>query len=82
MSNTAIFTLHIRNMVKNVRDKMGWVLRVSVAEVISNVTLLLSLVIPLLKYCCQLRNPWKAKTYKLSKLFNERLHTKSLKYNT
>ena len=28
MSNTATFILHIRNIVKKVRDKMGWVLRV------------------------------------------------------
>ena len=28
MSNTATFTLHIRNTVKKARDKMGWVLRV------------------------------------------------------
>ena len=28
MSNTATFTLHIRNIVKTARDKMGWVLRV------------------------------------------------------
>ena len=28
MSNTATFTLHIRNIVKKVRGKMGWVLRV------------------------------------------------------
>ena len=28
MSNTANFTLHIRNFVKMDRDKMGWVLRV------------------------------------------------------
>ena len=28
MSNTATFTLHIRNIVKNSSDKMGWVLRV------------------------------------------------------
>ena len=27
MSNTATFTLHIRNIVKKARDKMGWVLR-------------------------------------------------------
>ena len=45
-------------------------------------TLLKSLVIPPLEYHCQLWNPWKAKTYKLSKLFNERLHTKSLKSST
>ena len=30
MSNTATFTLHIINIVKKVRDKMGWVLGVSV----------------------------------------------------
>ena len=28
MSNTATFTLHIRNIVKKARDKLGWVLRV------------------------------------------------------
>ena len=28
ISNTATFTLHIRNIVKKVRDKMGWVSRV------------------------------------------------------
>ena len=28
MNNTATFTVHIRNIVKNARDKMGWVLRV------------------------------------------------------
>ena len=28
MSNTDTFTLHIRNIVKNAKDKTGWVLRV------------------------------------------------------
>ena len=28
LSNNATFTLHIRNIVKKTRDKMGWVLRV------------------------------------------------------
>ena len=28
MSNTATFTLHVRNIVKKARDKMEWVLRV------------------------------------------------------
>ena len=28
LSNTATFTLYIRNIVKRARDKMGWVLRV------------------------------------------------------
>ena len=36
MSNTATFTLHIRNIVKKTRDKMGWVLSVSVAEALSH----------------------------------------------
>ena len=31
ISNTATSTLHIRNIVKKARDKMGWVLSVSVA---------------------------------------------------
>ena len=62
MSNTATFTLHIRNIVKKARDKMGWVLRVLQSRKRSlMLTLLKSLVIPLLEYCCQLWNPWKAK---------------------
>ena len=83
MSNTSTFTLYIRNTVKKARDKMGWVLRVFQSRKRSlMLALLKSLVIPLLEYCCQLWNPWTAKTYKLSKLFNERLHTKSLTYST
>ena len=62
MSNTATFTLHIRNIVKKARDKMGWVLRVFQSRKRSlMLTLLKSLVIPILEYCCQLWNPWKAK---------------------
>ena len=62
MSNTATFTLYIKNTVKKARDKMGWVLRVFQAlERSRMLTLLKSLVIPLLEYCCQLWNPWKAK---------------------
>ena len=58
MSNTATFTLHIRNIVKKARDKMGWVLRVFQWRKRSlMLTLLKSLVIPLLEYCCQLWNP-------------------------
>ena len=61
MSNTATFTLHIRNSVKKVRDKMGYVLRVFQWRKRSlMLTLLKSLVIPLLGYCCQLWTPWKA----------------------
>ena len=62
MSNTATFTLHIRNIVKKARAKMGWVLRVFQSRKRSlMLTLLKSLVIPLLEYCCQLWNPGKAK---------------------
>ena len=50
MSNTATFALHIRNIVKNARDKMGWVLRVFQSRERSlMLTLLKSLEISLLK---------------------------------
>ena len=91
MSNTATFTLHCRKKVKKVRDKMRWVLRVFQSWNRSlMLTLLKSLVIPLLEYCCQLWNPWKAKdiqaiegiqrtfTYKITEVqhlnYYERLH--------
>ena len=62
MSNTATFALHIRNIVKKARDKMGWVLRVLQSRESSLIlTHLKALVIPLLEYCCPLWNPWKAK---------------------
>ena len=62
MSNTATFTLHISYIVKKARDKMGWVFRVfQSCECSLMLTLLKSLVIPLLEYCCQPWNPWKAK---------------------
>ena len=62
ISYTATFTLHIRNIVKNARDKIGWVLRVFQSRKRSlMMTFLKSLVILLLEYCCQLWNPWKAK---------------------
>ena len=62
MSDTATFTLNIRNVVKKARDKMGWVLRVSQSRKrFLMLTLLKSLVIHLLEYCSQLWNPWKAK---------------------
>ena len=61
-SNKATFTLHIRNIGKKARDKMGWVLRVFQSWARSLMRILLkSLVIPLLEYCCQLWNPWKEK---------------------
>ena len=41
---------------------MGWVLRVFQSRKRSHMlTHLKSLVIPILEYCCQLRNPWKGK---------------------
>ena len=55
MYNTATFTLHIRNIVKKAKDKMGWVLRVFQSQERSLMLILLgSLVIPLLEYCGQL----------------------------
>ena len=58
MSNTATFTLHIRNIVLKAIDNMGWVLRVFQSRERSlMLTLLKSLVIPLLEYLCQLWNP-------------------------
>ena len=57
-----INTLHIRNIVKKARDRMRWVLRVFRLRKSSLLlTLLKSLVTPLLEYCCQLWNPWKGK---------------------
>ena len=70
---------------------MGWVLRVFQSRKRSlMLTLLKSLVIHLLEYCCQLWNPWKAKdiqaieaiqrtfTYKFTEVqhlnYIERLH--------
>ena len=90
-SNTATFILHIKNIVKRARDKMGWVLIVFQSWKHSlMLTLLKSLVIPLLEYCCQLWNPLKAKdiqaieaiqrtlTYKITEVqhlnYWERLH--------
>ena len=90
MSNTATFTLHISNIVKNARDKMGWVLRVFQSRQRSlMLTLLKSLVIPLLEYCCQLWTPWKAKdiqaiesfqrtfTYKITEVQHSKLLEKT-----
>ena len=70
---------------------MGWVLRVFQSQERSlMLTLLKSLIIPLLEYCCQRWNPWKAKdiqaieaiqrtfTYKITEVqhlnYWERLH--------
>ena len=91
MSNTASFPIPIRNIVKKDRDKMEWVLRVFQSRKRSlMLTLLKSLLIPQLEYCCQLWNQWKAKdiqaieaiqrifTYKITEIqhlnYWERLH--------
>ena len=63
MSDTATFTIHIRNIVKKDRDKMLLVLRVFPLRERSLVlTLLKSHAIPLLytEYSYLLWNPWKA----------------------
>ena len=89
--NTATFTLNFRNIVKKARDKMGFLLRVfQQRERSLMLTLLKSLVIPILEYCCQLQNRWKAKhiqaieaiqrtcAYKITEVqhlnYQERLH--------
>ena len=55
------FTHHIRNFVKKARDQTGWILRTfRTRERSPMLTLFKSLVIPLLKYCCQLWSPWWA----------------------
>ena len=78
MSNTATFTLHIRNIVKKARDKMGRVLIVFQPRKRSLVLALLkSLVIPLLEYCCQLWNPWKAKDTQAIEAIRRTLHYSS-----
>ena len=83
MSHTATFTLHIREIVIKARDKMGWVLRAFQSRERSlMLTLLKSFVILLLESAASSGIHGKQKTYKLSKLFNDRLHTKSLKYST
>ena len=80
MSNTATFTLHIRNRVKKAREKMGRVLWVLQSRERSLILIhLKSLVIRVL---LSAQAPMeKKKAYKLSKLFTEHLRTKSLKYS-
>ena len=57
MSNTATFTFQIRNIVKKTRDKMGWVLGVFQSGKRSYMlTLMKSLVIPLLQHCNNIKN--------------------------
>ena len=58
---SATFTLHVKNIGKKARDKIGWVLRVFQSRKRPLMLILLkSLVIPLLGYYCQLWIPWKA----------------------
>ena len=72
MSNTATFTLNIRNIVKKARDKMGWVLRVFQSRKRSlMLTLWKSLVIPLLEYTLPALESMKSKW-----------HTSYLSYST
>ena len=83
MSNTATFTLHIRNIVKKARDKIGCFLRVFQSRECSPMLALLKpLVIPVLECCCQLWKPWKAKDLQAIEAIKRHLNTKFLKYNT
>ena len=64
MSNTATFTINIRNIVKKARDKMGWVLRVFQSRKRSlMLTLWKSLVIPLLEYMLPALESMKSKRH-------------------
>ena len=95
MSNTASFTPHIKNIVKKARDKMGWVMRVFQSRKRSlMLTLLKSLVIPLLEYYCHPLESMESKrntsyrgiqrtfTYKITEVqhlnYWERLHEPKL----
>ena len=61
MNISRTFTIIIK-IVKKTTDKMEWVMRVFQSRERSlMLTLLKSLVIPLLEYCCRLWIPWKAK---------------------
>ena len=78
------FTLHISNIVKKAKTRWDGVQSVSVAEALSHAdTLEISCHSPTRVYTAASSGiHGKQKTYKLSKLFNERLRTKSLKYGT
>ena len=79
MSNTATLSLHIRNIVKKARDKMECVLRVLQSRKRSLILILFqSLVIPLYSSADSSGIHGRQNTYKLSKLFSERIPTKSL----
>ena len=80
MSNTATFTLHIRNIVKKARDNGMGVESVSVVAALSHAdTLEISCHSHTKSTAASSGIHGNQKTYKLSKLFNERLHTKSPK---
>ena len=82
MSSWSTFTLHIRNMVEKARDKMRFVLRVFQSRKRSlMLTLLRPLVIPLLEYCCQLWNPWKAKVIQTTEAIQRTLTYKIINVN-
>ena len=71
ISNTATFTLHIRNIVKKVRDKMGWVLFVSVTGALSYANTLEIYCHSPTRVLLPALESIDAKTYKLMKLFKE-----------
>ena len=56
---------------------------VSVARALTHAyTFKISCHSPILAYCCQLWNPWKAKDIQTIEAIQRSLHTKSLKYST
>ena len=77
-SNTATFTLHIKNLVEKIRDKIWWVLRVFGRWSALSCWPFRSL---LLEYCCQPGIHGRQKIYNLSKPLNIRSQKKSPKYS-
>lgn len=61
MSNDASFTAHIQEIARLARNQMGWILRIfATREERPMLILFKALIIPILEYCCQLWDPWKA----------------------
>lgn len=61
ISNDASFSKHIQNIVTCARNQMGWILRkFATREKKPMMVLFKALIQPiLLKYCCQLWDPWR-----------------------
>ena len=79
MSCDVMFTENIATMVKTAKRQSGWILRTfSSREPVLMLTLLKSLVIPLVEYCCQLWCPYKMseiqKLEDVQRYFTRKIH--------